>query len=138
MRKLFTVIMVAVASASPAQQSDPAPRVSLIQILARPADFDGKRVRVIGYATVGTEDTALFLGPSDFENIIFENSVFLNFGTPESPLTNNQYAQIEGVFHIKSEKNHVRQSVGVIDSITYVRPWLMDEKSKALRPLGCW
>jgi len=138
MRRLFAVIMIATASASPGPRADPVPRVSLVQLIARPTDFDGQRVRVIGYVTIGFEDQALFLGPADFENGIFESSVELELGKREMPLTSNEYAMVEGIFHVKSPTTPVRLGVGMIDSITQIQPWFMSTKGKYARGCGCW
>jgi len=137
MRRLIAVVIIAVAGASPTQNADPAPRVSLIQLLARPADFDGQRVHLVGYVTVGFEEQALFLNPADHENGIFENSVALDLGNKQMPLGSDEYAQVEGTFHAKPVTSG-RLGVGKLDSITKLQPWILSKKAQTIRTWGCW
>ena len=75
--------------------------VSLVQLIAAPAQFDGKRVAVAGYCTLEFEGNALYLHEEDFRHNLITNAVKL---APPSPLPANfrpahrAYASVEGVF----------------------------------------
>lgn len=137
MRKVLLIAVVIVASGAAEQDAGKAVEVSLIQLLARPLDFDGQRVRVVGYVTVGFEDEGIFLNPQDYENGILENSVRLDMGNKEMPLQSNEYAVVEGTFHAETPTYDVRGGFAEIGSITEIKPWFLSAKSRA-KARGCW
>ena len=140
MRKILLIALVIVASGAAEPDAGKAVEVSLIQLLARPLDFDGQRVRVVGYVTVGFEDEGIFLNPEDYENGILDNSVRIDMGNKEMPLQSNEYGLVEGTFHAKTPTHPVRGGLAEIDSITKLEPWFLSAKSRrarAARTQGC-
>src|SRR5262245_48689222 len=52
--------------------------VSLIELIARPRDFDGRRIMVHGTLALGFEHMALYLHREDYEGGVTANSVWVN------------------------------------------------------------
>lgn len=141
MRKILLITVVIVASGAAEPDADKAVEVSLVQLLARPLDFDGQRVRVIGYVTVGSEEEAIYLDPQDYEHGVLANAVKLNLENKKMPLESNEYGLVEGVFHAKTPAHSVQRGIAEIDSITKLEPWFLSAKSRrarAARTQGCW
>lgn len=134
MRRIVFITIIALASGPVEQEPVKAERVSLIQLIARPADFDGQRVQVVGYVTTSVEDEAIFVNPEDAENGVLDNSVKIRLGTYEAmPLKSDEYAIVEGVFHAKTPTHNIRARVAEIDSITRIEPWYLSKKEVAAR-----
>jgi hypothetical protein len=134
MRKVVLITIVALIGGPIEKYPMKAERVSLMQLIARPADFDGQRVQVIGYVTTEHETQALFVNPEDYKNGVLENSVEISMGHGrEMPLQADDYAVVEGVFHAKSPTYSVRFGVAEIDSITRIEPWFLSKKEVAKR-----
>lgn len=137
MRKVLLIAVLIVASGAAEQDGGKALEVSLIQLLARPLDFDGQRVRVVGYVTVGFEEEGIFLNPQDYENGVLDNSVRLDVAPKDIPFESNEYAVVEGVFRASTPEYRVRGGPAEIGSITEIKPWFLSAKSRA-KARGCW
>jgi hypothetical protein len=78
------------------------PLVSLIQLIANPQTYDGKRVRVIGYLHLEFETEAIYLHREDFEQRINQNAVWLelpaNLTKSQKEAVNDKYVICTGVF----------------------------------------
>jgi hypothetical protein len=138
MRKLLLTALIILASGAAGPDTGAIVEVSLIQLLARPLDFDGRRVRVVGYVTVGFEEQAVFLNPQDYENGVLNNSVVLHISTDDIPFKSNEYALVEGVFHAETPTYHVRGGPAEFNPVTKIEPWSPSAKSRAARARGCW
>jgi hypothetical protein len=57
---------------------DTAQEVSVIQLIAQPEKFDGKRVRFIGFLRLEFEGNAIFLHREDFDRGISRNGLWVN------------------------------------------------------------
>src|SRR5262249_7880559 len=102
-------------------------QVSLLQLIATPDAFDGKYVRVWGFARFEHEGTAVYLHREDFENSLTRNGLWLDASdTPEEgsreAKVNNRYALIEGRFNAKAH-GHLGLWSGAIEKITRMEPW---------------
>jgi hypothetical protein len=62
-------------------QGDDAPQVSIIQLIATPAKFDHKKIRIVGYLHLEFEGNAIYLHEDDFRARISENSIWINTPT---------------------------------------------------------
>lgn len=132
MRKMVLITLITLVGGPIEKEPAKAERVSLIQLIARPADFDGQHVQVVGYVTTDFEDEAIFVNPADAENGVLDNSVKLSLAhEQEMPLKSDEYAVVEGVFHAKT--SNVRGGRAKIDSITKLEPWVLSEKEVAKR-----
>lgn len=58
--------------------------VSLLRLLAAPETYDGRLVRVVGFAHLEYEGDALFLHREDFDRMIHTNSVGLSLTRAQS------------------------------------------------------
>ncbi|MBY0229264.1 MAG: hypothetical protein K2W96_08310 [Gemmataceae bacterium] len=106
--------------------------VSLVRLIADPAAFDGKLVRVIGFVRIEHEDTAVYLHRDDDENLITKNGLWLavNDGIAEGSkeaAANGRYALVEGRFRAK-EKGHLGLWSGSIKEVTRLEAWSVRRK----------
>ncbi len=75
--------------------------VSLIQLIASPAEYEGKRVAVAGFCNLAFEGNALYLHEEDFRKMLRVNAVRLDLPTPIPSAYQKahwKYAMVEGVF----------------------------------------
>jgi hypothetical protein len=102
---------------------------SLIALIARPELFDGKHVRVIGFANFEFEGNGLYVSREDWQQNILRNGVWI---VPPSPtprgkrpdprLPNRQYVLVEATFHAGSG-GHMGMWSGTLDSDSRLDPW---------------
>ena len=81
MQKMLRFLLAAlciVSLGASAQQATRPPRVSIIQLIATPEQFDGKEVWVSGYLQLEPEDTWLFLHRDDAVNGLTQNALWIN------------------------------------------------------------
>lgn len=94
------VVLVALSASSGAQDSRDT-GVSLIQLIANPASFDGKRVQVTGYVLLESENTAVYLHESDAAYGITRNALWLDVplgGESHRVQFHRRYALIDATF----------------------------------------
>lgn len=91
--------------------------VSLIELLADPDVFAGKRVAVRGYLSRGLEANALYLHKEDYENFLFRNGVALELPAHDGG-PHDGYVFIVGVF----EPVHTFGQDGMIRDVTRLEP----------------
>lgn len=71
------LVVVVALSTSPDAEEPRDMAVSLIQLIANPAAFDGKRVLLTGYVVLEAENTAVYLHESDARYGIARNGLWL-------------------------------------------------------------
>lgn len=99
--------------------------VSLITLIAKPAEFDGKQVRVKGFARVEFESNAIYLHRDDYLYGITKNGLWLDLEMVSSKSAagaDKRYVLIEGVFSME-EQGHFGMWSGSIKHITRIQPW---------------
>jgi hypothetical protein len=112
------VVIVALSASSEAQ----APRetnVSLVQLIANPASFEGKRVRLIGYVVLESEHTAVYLHENDARHGITRNALWLDVplgGESHRVQFNQRYVLIEGVFSA-ARRGHRELFSGAVEQV---------------------
>jgi len=125
------VVAASIACSNPALAGDSAQeeliRCSIINLLASPESYDGKRIQVIGYARIRFEGNALFLSEESAKHEVVENSVWLDFsGWPGDRQAlakrGNRYAIVIGTFS-QSETGHLGGWFGGITAIERFDPW---------------
>jgi hypothetical protein len=89
--------------------------VSIVELLANPSSYDGKRVALSGYLYIrgNGEDDALFLHKEDRENWLASNSIWVVELKPEfrARLPGETYAEVVGIFRVRSPTtSHFYQS----------------------------
>lgn len=71
---------------------------SMVQLIASPERYDGKRVRTMGVARVGFEETGVFLSRGAAENYVFVNGIRISTDLQLNNL-HLRWVLIEGRFH---------------------------------------
>ncbi|SFO58762.1 hypothetical protein SAMN05428949_5890 [Chitinophaga sp. YR627] len=96
-------------------------RVSLVNLIANPQKYDGKKIHVTGYLHLEFEGNAIYLHEDDCKNFIPENGFWVAFSpqlmselNPKS--FNNKYVTIKGTFNASS-KGHRELFGGTIENI---------------------
>ena len=98
-------------------------QVSLLELVARPELFDGKRVRVTGYVHLEFEGNALYLSRHDLDHHQYANGVWVEFETGlASKLCQDRYVIIEGRFS-SEDRGHLGMWSGAIREISLCQPW---------------
>lgn len=124
--KRFSAILAAglVVACHRTDAPEPAPSVSLVQVIAAPQTWNGKLVRVIGFLRLEFEGDALFLHEEDFVHKILANAVGVDLDRefPERAKLGMNYVLIEGVF-IASDPRDASAYVGKISRIRRAEIW---------------
>jgi hypothetical protein len=102
---------------------------SLVQLLAEPAEFDGRLVRVIGFCSIEFEGNAIYLHREDYEQGILKNAMWLSLGDMLPPARqelsarlHEKYCIVEG--RITSRQNgHMGAFGGEIAELTRLDLW---------------
>jgi hypothetical protein len=104
------------------------PNVSIIQLIANPQLYEGKRVRIVGYLHLEFEGDAIYFHREDIEHGISENAIWIN--TPKAltkeqrDALNNGYVICTGVF-ISKRRGHTGLFSGELSNINRIEPWTM-------------
>lgn len=113
-------LAVVVALASSARADDARGTVvSLIQLIADPTSFDGKRVTVTGYVVLESENTAVYLQETDARYGITRNAVWLEMPVPDElgrAQFHGRYVRIDGTFSAR-RRGHLELFGGSIERI---------------------
>jgi hypothetical protein len=98
--------------------------VSLVELIANPATYDGLRVRVIGWLNLEFEGNAIYLHREDHAFSITSNGLWVQLGPglPREPACNKGYALIEGRFEARNH-GHLGLWSGAIVDIDRCMPW---------------
>ena len=102
---------------------------SLVDLIARPEAFDGKRVRVMGFVNFEFEGNGLYLSREDWQQGIDRNGVWidppLGFDSDSGPVRavpNQRYVIVEGTFRA-THRGHMGMWSGAIEQVTRLNPW---------------
>lgn len=112
------IVLFALAASPRAEDSREA-AVSLIQLIANPASFDGKRVRLTGYVVLESENKAVYLHESDAKYGIARNALWLDVplgGDSWLAQFYGRYVLIEGTFNAR-RRGHRELFSGTIEGI---------------------
>jgi hypothetical protein len=92
---------------------------TIIQLLARPELFDGKRVVIRGYVHREFEDNGIYIRQEDFADHLTHNGLWIGGFRDEARMQNCQdgYVTLVGVFHAQ-EYGHMGAWSGTIDDIS--------------------
>ena len=117
----------AASSSTPAESPSSQPAmISMVQLLADPQKFHGKRVQVIGFVHFEFEGNAIYLSKEDFDYGITKNGLWLSVTgskqTGELRELNDNYAAVEGTFNAEMT-GHMGLWSGSIENITMLRRW---------------
>lgn len=92
--------------------------VSLINLIASPEKFDGKRVSVSGIMCMQYEETVLYLSYDDYDNMVTKNSIWIDVDSENTEL-NKVPVIIEGTYH-KVNDGFINMCSGSISDITRI------------------
>lgn len=101
--------------------------VSLIELIARPERFDGKRVRVLGFVNFEFEGNALYLSRADWERGMTKNGVWIE--PPDIPPSikgrprwNRRDVVVEATF-TAANRGHMGLWSGALTHVTRLDAW---------------
>ena len=120
---------------------------SLINVIANPEKYDGKRIRVSGFLHYQFEDSALYFSKDDADYLITANAVWIRYG--EKPVMQSiecqgqskasisdldyldgRYVSLEGTFNM-NERGHMGIFSGTIENVVRIyelRKWFDGKK----------
>ena len=100
--------------------------VSLIELIAQPEKFDGRRVRFIGFLSVLFEGEAVYLHRQDFDQGISRNAVWIDIPADMTPQQRGEvgmrYVICVGVFR-SSFHGHMDMFSGAVTNVERLEPW---------------
>jgi hypothetical protein len=105
--------------------------LSIINLIATPEKYDGKKVRIVGYITLYFEGTALFLHKEDLDNVITKNAVWVDISRlaiDSLKKYNNHYVIIDGIFN-SHMNGHMGVYSGSVKNITWLELWPPDTQT---------
>ena len=107
---------------------------SLVELIARPEVYHGRRVRVIGFINFEFEGNAIFLSFEDWKHGVVSNSLsveappgFQSDSGPASKQPNRRYVILEGTFNAY-RRGHLGLGSGGIERITRLDPCDLPER----------
>lgn len=106
--------------------------VSIIQLIATPELFNGKKVRIVGFLRLEFEGSAVYLHREDIENAISQNSIAIELSDSQEfswRKLNNQYVVVEGRFS-SIAKGHLSMRSGSLQYITRLGDWSVKRSGK--------
>jgi|SRR5699024_1683048 len=126
----YLLLLVLLGTAACAEKSSPAEsrsrqddRVSIVQLLSNPDDFDGETVRLMGYLQLEFETYALWLHREDRVHGLLPNRIDLEASACSDKVdqVNEKYVLLEGTFAVvdrgTSRKRHL------LTNITHCQSW---------------
>jgi len=99
--------------------------VSLIQVIANPEKFDGKRLVILGFIDFEREADLVFPDKLRYDNVILPDTLWIN---PTEEMGKNKtmlhlkYVRIDGIFHAGAQRQF-RFAVGGMTDIRSCTPW---------------
>ncbi|WP_183562594.1 hypothetical protein [Mucilaginibacter sp. SP1R1] len=102
-------------------------QVSLINLIANPDKYNGKKIRVIGYLHLEFEGNALYLHKEDYDHAMNKNSIWVSIG-PKHPEVSNlkqysdHYVIMEGTYDSRMN-GHMAMNSGSIKDVTRLDIW---------------
>jgi hypothetical protein len=122
---LNILVTVAVAVTTGAAAEPEIERATLLQVLAHPEKYDGKRLQLIGYLHLQFEGNALWLHKEDYDHAIIGNMVSIEvqgeIRKREKEL-NDEYVMVIGTFDAK-DLGHMGLCSGTLKNITSCGFW---------------
>ncbi len=99
--------------------------VSLVQLIARPKDYDGKIVRVIGFVRLEFEGNGIYLHEDDYKHSIYKNGLWIDVTKDMQKRKvelDQKHVFLEGTFNAK-DTGHLGLWSGSIQKITRFQVW---------------
>jgi hypothetical protein len=100
--------------------------ISIIQLIANPNKFHHTKVRIIGFAIIEFEGTAMYLSREFADYGLSKNAIWLDIEHIKQFETFKQYDRkyvlVEGIFD-KNDLGHISSCSGAIKSISRIEEW---------------
>ncbi|WP_299223868.1 hypothetical protein [uncultured Psychroserpens sp.] len=98
--------------------------VSLIDLIANPEKYDGRKVMIKGYLNFSNEGHAIYLSKGDFDYGHYKNALYINISDAEIikrkiNYTDNAHGTIIGIFS-KDDLGHRRLFSGSLKKIEII------------------
>ena len=92
--------------------------ISMVQLLANPQRYDGKRIRVVGHVHLESPDAGIYLHKEDAEHHILKNGVLVSLAEGASiDGCQDSYGVMEGLYRVNNT-GHMRLWSGAITRVT--------------------
>ena len=101
---------------------------SIISLIAAPSRYEGKAVRVVGYAKLSMDSSAIYLSEDDAKYGNIANAISVDLAELGGTQPSNQWVVVEGIF-VTDNKGHMGMYRGSIVSIQLL-------KTRVQRPMG--
>jgi hypothetical protein len=129
---LITCAAVVVSSRTDAQGSHPSLTepvdVSILQLIAAPTAYHGKRVRLIGFCNLEFEGNSLYLHREDFEQRIHRNALWLDVeGTAKQRELSGYYVLVEATFDA-DDHGHMDLFSGALTGVSRMQRWPVGQR----------
>ena len=101
------------------------PVVTMQELIAEPQQFEGQRVRVVGFLRLQFERNALYMARDDYNNSVVEHGLWLDLKNSQlrsSSKLNNGHVTVEGVFG-PADKVHGDKWAGALKPVSSLRMW---------------
>jgi hypothetical protein len=116
--KIFSLAII-LATVSLCAIADTAEQVSMIRLIANPAQYHGKKVIISGFLNIEFEGTAIYLHRDDYAFSQYRNGLWCTMNETLYGKYNRRYVIMEGVFN-KDMKGHLGLWSGSIEKIERV------------------
>lgn len=111
--------------------------VSLIQLIANPQAYDGKRVRLIGFLRIEFEGDAIYLHKEDFDYAITRNALWIDIPEDMRPsqkeLVDLHYVLCEGTFRA-GRHGQMGLFSGELSDVQRLQSWADHPRPKEMPP----
>jgi hypothetical protein len=121
--RLLALLILCFAALSDATAEQPLD-VSMIQLIATPEKYQGKRVRMLAFLRLEFEGNALYLHKEDYQHAIYRNGLWIDLpkGVSTGKGLTNRYVIVEGLFDA-TRHGHMDLWSGAITDVTRLEPW---------------
>lgn len=120
----YLILIVALFASNAQGIAAEIPEVSLIQLIATPEKFDGKRVMVVGVAEIEFEGNALYLHKEDRDLSLYKNALWLEVPKDKEALWrahSSEYVLVVGTFR-DGNRGHEDMFSGALEGIIRFEP----------------
>ena len=98
----------------------------MVQLIAYPEQFDGKRVALVGFLNIEFEGDALYLHKEDFRNRLGDNAIGVSVPLDwlqKVRCRNQSYVRLVGIFNAKNTGHMGGRPAGSLEDIEQCRQW---------------
>jgi len=113
--------------------AEPPRDVSMVQLIADPARYDGQAIRLIGYLHLQFEGDAVYLHQEDFRRAIIQNSIAISLTETQrraAARLNKGYVLVEGRFRAGAG-GHLGLLQGSVEDVSRLGGWTVDRTRQA-------